>query len=59
MRSDPTVGRLRRCCGDNGPVSSSSSSGADDRFTRLRRRGLLTQEEMATLLGVCTQTVKQ
>ena len=33
--------------------------GLDDRFTRLRRRGLLTQEEMATRLGVCVQTVKQ
>jgi DNA invertase Pin-like site-specific DNA recombinase len=35
------------------------SHSLDDRFTRLRRRGLLTQEEMATLLGVCGQTVKQ
>ena len=31
----------------------------DDRYTRLRRHGLLTQEEMAALLGVCVQTVKQ
>ena len=31
----------------------------DDRYTRLRRRGLLTQEEMAVLLGVCVKTVKQ
>jgi DNA invertase Pin-like site-specific DNA recombinase len=31
----------------------------DDRYTRLRRRGLLTQEEMAALLGVCVKTVKQ
>ncbi|MGH7759907.1 MAG: recombinase family protein [Candidatus Dormibacteraceae bacterium] len=30
-----------------------------DRFTRMRRRGLLTQEEMAALLGVCVQTVKE
>jgi DNA invertase Pin-like site-specific DNA recombinase len=30
----------------------------DDRFTRLRRRGLLTQEEIADRLGVCVQTVK-
>jgi hypothetical protein len=33
--------------------------GLDDRYTRLRRQGLLTQEEMAVLLGVCVQTVKQ
>ena len=33
--------------------------GLDDRFSRLRRQGLLTQEEMADLLGVCVQTVKQ
>ena len=33
--------------------------GLDDRFTRLRRRGLLTQEEMAGLLGVSVPTVKQ
>jgi hypothetical protein len=33
--------------------------GLDDRFTRLRRRGLLTQQEMATRLGVCVRTVKQ
>lgn len=31
----------------------------DDRFSRLRRQGLLTQEEMADLLGVRVQTVKQ
>ncbi len=30
----------------------------EDRFSRLRRRGLLTQEELASMLGVCTQTVK-
>ena len=33
--------------------------GLDDRFARLRRKGLLTQEEMAALLGVGVQTVKQ
>lgn len=33
--------------------------GLDDRFARLRRKGLLTQEEMAALLGVAVQTVKQ
>jgi len=33
--------------------------GLDDRFTRLRRRGLLTQQEMATRLGVGVPTVKQ
>jgi len=32
--------------------------GLVDRFTRLRNRGLLTQEEIATLLGVHVQTVK-
>ena len=32
--------------------------GLADRFTRLRRRGLLTQDEMAELLGVCVQTLK-
>lgn len=31
----------------------------DDRFSRLRQRGLLTQEEMAGLLGVSVPTVKQ
>jgi len=33
--------------------------GLDDRFTRLRRRCLLTQEEMAGLVGVSVPTVKQ
>lgn len=33
--------------------------GLRDRFTRLRARGMLTQEEMATRLGVCTATVKK
>jgi hypothetical protein len=33
--------------------------GLEDRFARLRRRGLLTQEEMARLLGVCVATVKE
>ncbi|HEY5477594.1 MAG TPA: hypothetical protein VIK11_12865 [Tepidiformaceae bacterium] len=31
----------------------------DDRFARLRRRGLLTQEEMAGRLRVCVRTVKE
>jgi DNA invertase Pin-like site-specific DNA recombinase len=33
--------------------------GLADRYTRLRARGLLTVEEIATKLGVCTKTVKQ
>ncbi|MDP2949663.1 MAG: recombinase family protein [Chloroflexota bacterium] len=33
--------------------------GLRDRFTRLRARGMLTQEEMAAQLGVCTATVKK
>jgi len=32
--------------------------GLKDRYTRLRRRGMLTLEEMAAELGVCTTTVK-
>jgi DNA invertase Pin-like site-specific DNA recombinase len=32
--------------------------GLENRFSRLRRRGLLTQEEMAQLLGVCGSTVR-
>jgi DNA invertase Pin-like site-specific DNA recombinase len=32
--------------------------GLDDRFTRLRRQGLLTQEELAGLLGVSVKTLK-
>lgn len=32
--------------------------GLVDRFTRLRREGLLTQEEMADVLGVCVKTVQ-
>jgi DNA invertase Pin-like site-specific DNA recombinase len=33
--------------------------GLTDRYTRLRACGLLTVEEIATKLGVCTKTVKQ
>lgn len=33
--------------------------GLEDRFSRLRRQGLLTQEEMARLLGVCVKTVRE
>jgi DNA invertase Pin-like site-specific DNA recombinase len=32
--------------------------GLQDRFSRLRERGLLTLAEMAVVLGVCTKTVK-